>query len=1063
MARLGDDSEKTQPVQSESDTDFSDAETVDFDAELPTHELPGDELNDDDIELEYDGLQYFQDTVPVDDNAFPYEDAFDTQKLDLDGETQVMDVCDGTQEVNLYGDTQVVDDCDGEILLLGEDGEEIHETEVLGGTQELSDDDSKRNGGANPEVLLGSLSNEGHSSGSTIRGFTSIRVASLRQSGLAARQNGMLCRRDSTKAGNDANQKNDPEQNDPQVKEFGNAYKLGGSAVRKLFKDDVAPECRQGNDATETIDGTGGDSLFAFRQEAGLSYISSQEPGDLSQADALDFVDKFLKLNAIESSEEVTRTKTFGEKSKPVSVAKGTKSLAKKASANNVERESKIFKWDDDVEDEGGGEFFQKKKDLFFDSGARRRRTVAQCRKRPCLDSKHSLTSQPIGEKKIICCNGKLKDASFSDSKLLSKNSRATIEVLEPKEPSFKRNLLNELNEEMDTTGDRLVDVGTGEGLPNNQDVGIDTQMAADAMETLHFAEHIGNVRNISERNKVDEFQSLDRSSKKKRARPSNVNVVTRRSKRGKGTDESSRGSPLSSLNQSKHGSKQSGAELSNREPRGNCEKLSPVPQFVRQTKKDGIPVSCDQSGETHATISSRKKSLRANSLQEELGSFTPVSHRTRGSIKVSRSKVENSQSSSIVGSEVGGLVQPDTFSRGKRTQSKLSVANAEKNSSSKRSKIDSTSYSVDLVQCQKEQPSECGDGKIVEKTVDNGKSLDVNGSRINGSMVKGRRSRHSGAKRDVANTISADVGKVSLSEKASPTKRLKQSASANTTPTGSRTPRSNASPICMGDEYHKQSCRKNLLRSSLMKELDSIKTTDCHEFTGAMKHSRKRRDITNVRALFSRHLDPDVMTHQKKILAKLGASVASSMSDATHFITDAFVRTRNMLEAIAYGKPVVTQLWLESCGQANCFIDEKNHILRDAKKEREFGFSMPVSLARAQQHPLLQGRRVFMTPNTKPGKEILAGLVKAVHGLAVERLGRSALKDEKLPDDILILSCEEDYGICVPFLEKGAAVYSSELLLNGIVTQRLEYERLVVVFFIGSSNGRFIIEPLEI
>lgn len=91
------------------------------------------------------------------------------------------------------------------------------------------------------------------------------------------------------------------------------------------------------------------------------------------------------------------------------------------------------------------------------------------------------------------------------------------------------------------------------------------------------------------------------------------------------------------------------------------------------------------------------------------------------------------------------------------------------------------------------------------------------------------------------------------------------------------------------------------------------------------------------------------------KILTRLGASLASSMSDATHFVTDEFVRTRNILEAIAFGKPVVTHLWLESCAQACCLIDEKNYILRDAKKEREFGFSMPISLARASQHPLLQ------------------------------------------------------------------------------------------------------------
>lgn len=89
--------------------------------------------------------------------------------------------------------------------------------------------------------------------------------------------------------------------------------------------------------------------------------------------------------------------------------------------------------------------------------------------------------------------------------------------------------------------------------------------------------------------------------------------------------------------------------------------------------------------------------------------------------------------------------------------------------------------------------------------------------------------------------------------------------------------------------------------------------------------------------------------------MARLGFSVASCLSDATHFVTDRFVRTRNMLEAIAFGKPVVTHLWLESCGQANCFIDEKDYILRDTKKEKEIGFSMPASLACAGQNPLLK------------------------------------------------------------------------------------------------------------
>lgn len=91
------------------------------------------------------------------------------------------------------------------------------------------------------------------------------------------------------------------------------------------------------------------------------------------------------------------------------------------------------------------------------------------------------------------------------------------------------------------------------------------------------------------------------------------------------------------------------------------------------------------------------------------------------------------------------------------------------------------------------------------------------------------------------------------------------------------------------------------------------------------------------------------------KILARLGLRIAASISDATHFVTDKFVRTQNMLEAIAAGKPVVTPMWLESCGQASCFMDEKKYILRDSKKEREIGFNLPLSLARACQYPLLQ------------------------------------------------------------------------------------------------------------
>ncbi|KAL4038766.1 hypothetical protein IC575_002391 [Cucumis melo] len=228
------------------------------------------------------------------------------------------------------------------------------------------------------------------------------------------------------------------------------------------------------------------------------------------------------------------------------------------------------------------------------------------------------------------------------------------------------------------------------------------------------------------------------------------------------------------------------------------------------------------------------------------------------------------------------------------------------------------------------------------------------------------------------------------------------------------------------------QSSSKELARLGVSESMPDLKWKDL----------RRRRTMALVRVCFSQHLDVVTLKQQKKVVLQLGISIASSSVDATHFVADKFVRTRNMLEAIALGKPVVTPSWLESCGQASCFIDEKNYILRDTKKEKEIGFSLPVSLSRATLCPLLQGFKVLVTQNIRPGKEIIASLVKMSQGETIERSQIFTGKNEKFPDNLLILSCEEDYADCVHFLKKGAKVYSSELLLNGIVIQKLENKR---------------------
>ncbi|CAO2181782.1 unnamed protein product [Urochloa humidicola] len=234
------------------------------------------------------------------------------------------------------------------------------------------------------------------------------------------------------------------------------------------------------------------------------------------------------------------------------------------------------------------------------------------------------------------------------------------------------------------------------------------------------------------------------------------------------------------------------------------------------------------------------------------------------------------------------------------------------------------------------------------------------------------------------------------------------------------------------------KSLKRSLLKSPGSRELASLFR---NEASPVLQSSRRRRNMSKVRVLFSQSMDKETIKMQTKILMHFALPVATTITEATHFVAEKFARTRNMLEAMAMGIPIVTPSWLQCCGEARCFIDEKEYIMRDMKKEKELGFSMPVSIARACKKPLLEGRRVLITPNAKPGKELLKSLVVAAHGQPLERLTASAMKNKNFVG-AFVISCEQDRSVCMPLIKSGLQVFDSELLLHGIVMQKLEFDR---------------------
>ncbi|KAJ3702011.1 hypothetical protein LUZ61_005716 [Rhynchospora tenuis] len=247
-------------------------------------------------------------------------------------------------------------------------------------------------------------------------------------------------------------------------------------------------------------------------------------------------------------------------------------------------------------------------------------------------------------------------------------------------------------------------------------------------------------------------------------------------------------------------------------------------------------------------------------------------------------------------------------------------------------------------------------------------------------------------------------------------------------------------SPVFTPKKSQRKALDGGSYRPSVQKEMLRLERLESSSVT-KWKDLRVRRDLAEARVLLSNHLDDKVTRQQRKILKRLQIPEAFSMSDGTHFVADKFFRTRNFLEAMARGKPIVTPSWLERCNLSNQFVDEKNFILRDAKKEKELCFSMPNSLATSSHSPLLKGKRVLITPSVKPSLEVVRSLVIACGGTPMERIVSSLIKG-KVRDDLLLISCEEDFQTCRPLLEKGVDAYSSELILNGIIIQKLEFGR---------------------
>ncbi|XP_074786729.1 mediator of DNA damage checkpoint protein 1 [Athene noctua] len=173
--------------------------------------------------------------------------------------------------------------------------------------------------------------------------------------------------------------------------------------------------------------------------------------------------------------------------------------------------------------------------------------------------------------------------------------------------------------------------------------------------------------------------------------------------------------------------------------------------------------------------------------------------------------------------------------------------------------------------------------------------------------------------------------------------------------------------------------------------------------------------------------------------LKTLGGSMATSIFDCTHLVTDRVRRTVKFLCAVARGVPIVTPEWLHKSASSGRVLGAGPFLVRDRQQEQHFGFSLAQALRCARRHPLLQGYEVHVTPNVRPEPEQMRDIVTCSGGTFLPTM----------PDTYgprrLVISCEADAGCWAPALGARLPLTSAELLLTGLLRQRLQVQSFLL------------------
>ncbi|XP_061255180.1 mediator of DNA damage checkpoint protein 1 isoform X4 [Bos javanicus] len=198
-----------------------------------------------------------------------------------------------------------------------------------------------------------------------------------------------------------------------------------------------------------------------------------------------------------------------------------------------------------------------------------------------------------------------------------------------------------------------------------------------------------------------------------------------------------------------------------------------------------------------------------------------------------------------------------------------------------------------------------------------------------------------------------------------------------------------------------------------------------------SLRRTKPVQESTAPKVLFTGVVDA---RGERTVLA-LGGSLASSVAEASHLVTDRIRRTVKFLCALGRGIPILSLAWLHESRKAGCFLPPDEYLVTDPEQEKNFGFSLREALSRARERRLLEGYEIHVTPGVQPPPPQMGEIINCCGGAILPSMPRS-YKPQRV-----VITCSQDFPRCAVPYRVGLPVLSPEFLLTGVLKQEVKPE----------------------